>query len=78
MLEDCKDRGYLVQGFDQANLTIKQYNIQTPGLPINKLKRILKEEYFKLYFYDALDIITNPAKLLKLFAKAWKKFIVMN
>jgi len=78
MLDLCEENGYLVEGFDQANLTIKQYNIQTPALPINKLKKILGEENFKLHLYDSFDMLIKPKKLFQRFKKAWKKIAVMN
>ena len=65
MLELCIEKGFLVKDFNPANLTIHQYNIETPELPIQKIKKILEDELRKLRFYYLLDTLKNPNKLVK-------------
>lgn len=72
MLELCVEKGFLVKDFDFSRLTIHQYNIETPALPLKKIKKILKSEYRKMRFYYYLNILVNPKKLIRRILKKRK------
>lgn len=63
LLELCVEKGFLAKGFNLSRLTIHQYNIETPQLPILRLKKILEKEVRKLRFYDIINSLKSPRRL---------------